>query len=505
MPALEVTGGEETTAPALPSITAPMQTTSEQFEQAGLTAPTGATEDTPIASGFAAPVDAPTVQTSDDARETVAKDQSELTNIKEQQEVTQEQTQQQEAPPVDTPTALDSRIDQERDDTDPFAGLADEINQHHASMDAEAEAQMNMLDEMKSRFDATAQKKISAISAAFARRRAQQKMITANRVAGLGVMGIRSGRTRFAAEIQSGIISAEERAGIQKLADLDAQEQGLIADAMDANDEKNFTLLRDKMQLMRQTRKDKLDVASQLQNLAMDKENLLMKRAQAEREELQFEREAQDRELEDMAFGLMGASDADILAQAEQMGLPAGKLLSMTKQLKRQDRLGELDVRKAELDVQKAGLAVQKASQAVSNSDSPSVSTAETWLTENQNLTIEQKKAGLLKMKANGEIDLDVSTINALAGASEQFLADEDLDYEDTARTIVKDAAEFGLDNDEEFEKVFDRIQSGELEDEAGDPIYLTVDQQEQLILEVLDQYPKSTRTKLQRILPFGK
>lgn len=87
--------------------------------------------------------------------------------------------------------------------------------------------------------------------------KAVQRDVNKRTEAGVQVMGLRSGRERYAAEIQGGIMAATEAAGLEKLRGIDNDEMSLIADAEAAGAENDFKLLNEKITLIESKREEK--------------------------------------------------------------------------------------------------------------------------------------------------------------------------------------------------------------------------------------------------------
>jgi hypothetical protein len=173
----------------------------------------------------------------------------------------------------DTQAELDRLDQQERDfqpQTPPPSQIQDtgedpEIAQANAQIDEEFNQVFNLLEERKATLDTRAQEQVDAITQEFAKRREQLRIFNQNRMKGLSILGARSGRQRFAGEIQSGIMSAEEAAGIQRFKDL-AREEFLARQGIrQAQEDNNFNLMLQQVGLMREKRAAKQEALDRLQ------------------------------------------------------------------------------------------------------------------------------------------------------------------------------------------------------------------------------------------------
>jgi len=141
-----------------------------------------------------------------------------------------------------------------------------------------------------SKFDTLVQKvdsdtagTIASIQGIYEARRLQQIQLNAQRVGTLGVLGAVTGRSRFAPEIQSGIINAQEQSNLNALASLDAQEASLIAQANEANTRQQFDLLDQRMTRLAEIREERVRIATDLYNLAVDEEKRIIEAEDRER------------------------------------------------------------------------------------------------------------------------------------------------------------------------------------------------------------------------------
>lgn len=148
----------------------------------------------------------------------------------------------------------------------------DELQQFLGEIDQEVEDFKSLLDQRAAQLDDTTKAFVDNIKATLDIRRQQQKEITERRIGGLTVLGIRTGRQRYANEIQTQIIAEEERNGIAKLAELDVQEAQLILEAQTANDDAQFSVLTAKMQAIRDGRKEKRDLIMRMNELELEKQ-----------------------------------------------------------------------------------------------------------------------------------------------------------------------------------------------------------------------------------------
>jgi len=199
-----------------------------------------------------------TAISSSEAVDQAERDQQELTALNVQEKVELPEP----TPPIDTDLMADLDIE---DDEDPqIAADKETTKQNVSAIDAESREIDEIFNKLLELADAATQAQIAGIKATFGRR--SKQLIAVNRAALAAVkqFGIRGGTARFAALINIGIVSGEERAGIVRLGELDALEASAIAEANSANAEKKFDIMIAKMGEARNLRREKRDELKKL-------------------------------------------------------------------------------------------------------------------------------------------------------------------------------------------------------------------------------------------------
>jgi hypothetical protein len=126
-----------------------------------------------------------------------------------------------------------------------------------AEIDNEYNQIFNTLEQRYSDFDKRGQEQISQIQSKYDIMRAQMQQFNANRLKGLEIMGGRAGRQRFAQEIQSGLLSAEQSAGFERLNQINLAEQQATLEIARAIEDKNYELMMTQLELKKQARQEK--------------------------------------------------------------------------------------------------------------------------------------------------------------------------------------------------------------------------------------------------------
>jgi hypothetical protein len=132
---------------------------------------------------------------------------------------------------------------------------------------ADADAAISQLDQYASRLSARQQEAIKAIQESYAQRRAAQADTNKRLMDYTTKVGIKTGAQRYAPNVQAGILSGEESAGLARISKLNAEENSLILQANQAADDQNFKLLNQRMEMLSNTRKEKAQaIQTQLEN-----------------------------------------------------------------------------------------------------------------------------------------------------------------------------------------------------------------------------------------------
>ena len=143
----------------------------------------------------------------------------------------------------------------------------------------ETDAHVRVLDEARERFQALAAAEIQDIKTSYAARIRDMEQVNRVRQEGLEALGFRTGRARYAPEVQSGILSAEETAGLARINSLNREMNSLIRQAQAAAADKDFALLDKRMGLLKQKRDEQRQNIMDLHKITMDEESAAVSRA----------------------------------------------------------------------------------------------------------------------------------------------------------------------------------------------------------------------------------
>lgn len=130
--------------------------------------------------------------------------------------------------------------------------------------DEESKQQNALLQSMKANLDASTKRTIDAIQSQMAVRKAQQADINKRQEAGTEQSLLMGGSSRHAQQSSQGIMSTAESFGVSQLADLDAQEQALIANAKAAQESGDYKIMEKALSAAETKRKEKQEAATKL-------------------------------------------------------------------------------------------------------------------------------------------------------------------------------------------------------------------------------------------------
>ncbi len=224
--------------------------------------------------------DTPSVVTSQEAEDATTQNQSDL-----QAQIDSMQQAAEDSAASQTTSTSTSTTDTSTSDYNA------EMQSISDALQSQYDSYAGQLDTFSASLNEANQAYIEAIKASYARRMEQMETLNKSTYASQQLLGVRSGRQRYASEIQTSILSAEEAAGIQRLTDLETEMNQIVAEAEMANSAKQFELLDKKMSQFQSLQDQKLSIIQNMQSTALQQEQLLLQKAQDAREQARFEME----------------------------------------------------------------------------------------------------------------------------------------------------------------------------------------------------------------------
>lgn len=142
---------------------------------------------------------------------------------------------------------------------------------------------ISSLDAYKTQQDQPTQGMITNIQQMFSQRKAQMEDINMRRQKQLNTLGTRSGGERYTASF-GGILAEEERSGIQRLSEIDAQQIEAENAAKQAQLDNNWKVFDKKMTLIAELQQNKQLELEELNKKAIENSNAIALQAKEERE-----------------------------------------------------------------------------------------------------------------------------------------------------------------------------------------------------------------------------
>lgn len=189
------------------------------------------------------------------------------------------------------------------------------LEQEIADLDKQTESSLTELTSFQTSQDAVTQQEIENIKKQYETRREEMRDINKRREAQLSTLGTRTGGERYTASF-GGILAEEERAGIKRLSQLDAEETSLINAALQAQQNRNWEIFNTKMSLIEKTREQKQAQLEELNRMAvLNSERIVemakeeRERAKEERETFKFKQEQMEKTSDEMALNILSLEE----------------------------------------------------------------------------------------------------------------------------------------------------------------------------------------------------
>ena len=214
----------------------------------------------------------PTVVSSEPLRNQLIQIKDRLDVLKAEQVAAQEDEQKQKSVSV---TESNTTPEEEKKEPTAIELFNRETNRQIDSVEAK-------FNRYTKRSDNLLRSQVSALNATFEQRREQARQVADNAKRATNVIGSRTGRLRYAPDIQAGILTGQENALIETLSRIDAEEAVAIAAAEESHFNRDYTNFLNQMEAVTKIEDDRKKVLSELQT-AVAEEN----KKQKERLELQ--------------------------------------------------------------------------------------------------------------------------------------------------------------------------------------------------------------------------
>lgn len=194
------------------------------------------------------------------------------------------------------------------------------------SIDTEIKYAIDRYDAIALSADKAQAALIESIKRTFEVRKAEMERTNTAALNTQQLLGARSGRQRYAPEIQSSIISNEERAGIVRMTQIEAEELRLIAAAQQAATEEDLGILNQRITQVGNLRQERNALVQEMYEVSIKEEARAQQRAtfalsyqtsleKAERERTQFEREERELATNYAAINLVSVDELGNVVQ----------------------------------------------------------------------------------------------------------------------------------------------------------------------------------------------
>lgn len=166
-----------------------------------------------------------------------------------------------------------------------------QLDDASASIDTEIQYAKSKFESIMATADEAQAALMRSIEKSFEVRKYEMDRINVASLNTQELLGSRSGRQRYAPEMQSTILSSEERAGLVRLSEIEALEYQAIAAAQKAATEEDLAILNQRMSTLFDLRQEKNDIVADMYNMAVLEEQRAQQRAKFDIDMKKFQSE----------------------------------------------------------------------------------------------------------------------------------------------------------------------------------------------------------------------
>lgn len=210
------------------------------------------------------PTTSPTVISTDSLREQLKQGEDRLKAMQAEIEAGKIQEQ-----PVEQPETTEQRPDTELSTADRYKS---EIDNYTKETNKILNERKNQFNKYLTRSDNLLKSQVSSIQSSFDERREQANQVAQNAIAASNILGSRTGRLRYAPEIQRSITTGQENALIETLSTIDAQEAAAMAAAEESAFSRDYKTFLDQIDDLDTIKKERETTLANLEE-AMKEEN----------------------------------------------------------------------------------------------------------------------------------------------------------------------------------------------------------------------------------------
>ena len=187
--------------------------------------------------------------------------------------------------------------------------LVIEIREANEQMTSTIQGYQQEIEVLKNQNDANLTANLSSIQSQFETRKREMAKINANNLSGKKLLGAKSGRTRYAPDMQQDILSLEESNGLGRLHEIDNQMNSAIAAAKQAKADKDWKLLDKQISLATDFYKQKIDSIKDINTIMTQRNTELREKAKDELEKNKWLADYSDMVAKKAAFSLVNIDD----------------------------------------------------------------------------------------------------------------------------------------------------------------------------------------------------
>jgi len=144
-----------------------------------------------------------------------------------------------------------------------------ELSDYAARLEEQKQTLLTADKEWQAKLDSTLSSLVDSIQKKYEARRLKMQDVNARNLEGKRISGITSGRMKYANTMEDNLLSTEELDGQARLAEIDAEEMTLIAQAKQARDEASYNAFYKNMDRLDALSKEKMDTITNLHNAAI--------------------------------------------------------------------------------------------------------------------------------------------------------------------------------------------------------------------------------------------
>lgn len=220
-----------------------------------------------------------------------------------------------------------------------FKGLVSLTNTTLTSLDDSLAKKTSLLDTYKEKLSTELQTTIDSIKASMAKRRDDMTRLNKAIFSGTTQAGIMAGRNRYTPELENATLAKQEQEGLDRIAEIDAQEQLLISQAKSAVENKEYDLLNQQMTSYDNIQKEKQGLLFDMYKttIALEKEasdRLRQKEQDAIAKQREFNDFAKQHDLYKPFYSYDGGMEVFDSATGAKLTKAQYEAISKTKDLK---------------------------------------------------------------------------------------------------------------------------------------------------------------------------